>query len=139
MESDVNVQPTMTLEKMVSAPRVLPAPEVTGGSGPRLAPKSPQAPAPAQGRPAPTQPQADRGPVLPNLSAADRAAIANATGYYISANGEVTPEGMTPWTFIVQFAERRRAERGELAARPVVGQVEGAGPVNAGRQVDVAA
>jgi hypothetical protein len=46
---------------------------------------------------------------LPNLSGSDRAAIASATGFYISPTGEVTPDGMPPWSFIMQYLQRRHA------------------------------
>jgi len=44
---------------------------------------------------------------LPSLSGSDRAAIASATGFYISPTGEVTPDGMPPWSFIMQYLQRR--------------------------------
>jgi hypothetical protein len=54
---------------------------------------------------------AESAPVMPGLSASDRAAIASATGYYITASGKVTPEGMPPWGFIARYVEQRQAER----------------------------
>jgi hypothetical protein len=46
---------------------------------------------------------------MPALSGSDRAAIASATGFYISPTGEVTPDGMPPWSFIMQYLQRRHA------------------------------
>jgi hypothetical protein len=53
---------------------------------------------------------------MPGLSASDRAAIASATGFYITASGKVTPEGMPPWGFISRYVEQRQAERTEAPA-----------------------
>jgi hypothetical protein len=56
---------------------------------------------------------------LPNLSGSDRAAIASATGFYISPTGEVTPDGMPPWSFIMQYLQRRHAAApAEAPAQP---------------------
>jgi len=63
---------------------------------------------------------AESAPVMPGLSASDRAAIASATGYYITASGKVTPEGMPPWGFIARYVEQREAERApEAGTNPV--------------------
>jgi hypothetical protein len=80
------------------------------------------------------QETAEKAPVMPGLSASDRAAIATATGYYITAGGKVTPEGMPPWGFIVRYIEQREAERSGGDAR--VDPVEGAA-VTDGDHVDV--
>jgi hypothetical protein len=76
------------------------------------------------------------GPVMPGLSAGDRAAIATATGFYIAASGKVTPEGMPPWGFIVRYIEQRQSER---QADPAAGvdPIEGAAPVFESEHVDV--
>lgn len=52
----------------------------------------------------------EKAPVMPGLSASDRAAIATATGFYIHATGKVTPEGMPPWGYIVRYVEQRQTE-----------------------------
>ncbi|GAA1039388.1 hypothetical protein GCM10009557_57910 [Virgisporangium ochraceum] len=81
------------------------------------------------------QPQA---PTMPGLSTSDRQAIASATGYYITAGGKVTPEGMPPWGFIVKYVEQRQEQR---QAGPATGAgvdpVERAAPVLEGEHVDV--
>jgi hypothetical protein len=70
---------------------------------------------------------------MPGLSASDRAAIASATGFYITASGKVTPEGMPPWGYIVRYVEQRDAERTNGHADAV----ERAAPVTDGDHVDV--
>ena len=55
-------------------------------------------------------------PPMPNLSPADRAAVAAATGYYLSPTGEVVPEGNPPWPFIVQYVEERHQARLDVTA-----------------------
>jgi hypothetical protein len=56
---------------------------------------------------------------LPSLSGSDRAAIASATGFYISPTGEVTPDGMPPWSFIMQYLQRRHTPTTtEAASQP---------------------
>jgi hypothetical protein len=72
---------------------------------------------------------------MPGLSASDRAAIATATGFYITASGKVTPEGMPPWGFIVRYIEQREAERSGGDAE--IGPVESAAAVADGDHVDV--
>src|SRR3954452_2504228 len=42
-----------------------------------------------------------KAPAMPDMSSSDRAAIATSTGFYISPTGEVTPDGMPPWSFIM--------------------------------------
>ena len=72
----------------------------------------------------------------PGLSTSDRQAIASATGFYITAGGKVTPEGMPPWGFIVRYVESRQSER---QGDPKVGvdPVERSAPVIEGERVDV--
>jgi hypothetical protein len=54
--------------------------------------------------------------VLSQLTPADRAAIAGVTGYHLSPSGEITnPGGLPPWSFILAFAEGRRADRAQEA------------------------
>ena len=87
--------------------------------------------------PAPVEATEQRpGPVMPGLSASDRAAIATATGFYITAGGKVTPEGMPPWGFIVRYIEQRHSERQSDPAAGV-DPVEGTAPVIEGEHVDV--
>ena len=88
-----------------SAAPTAPAPAAANGSGP-----APAGPA-VQQRAEDVRDEAQRGPVMPGLSASDRAAIASATGFYITASGKVTPEGMPPWGFISRYVEQRQAER----------------------------
>jgi hypothetical protein len=80
------------------------------------------------------QEKGQMAPVMPGLSASDRAAIASATGYYITASGKVTPEGMPPWGFIARYIEQRHAERTGDAGGDAV---EGTAPVADGDHVDV--
>lgn len=47
---------------------------------------------------------------MPTLTTSDRAAIASATGYYLSPDGEVTPDGTPPWSFIIQYTEQRHQQ-----------------------------
>lgn len=77
---------------------------------------------------------AESAPVMPGLSASDRAAIASATGYYITASGKVTPEGMPPWGFIARYIEQRQAERTGDGGTEAV---ESTAPVGEGDHVDV--
>src|SRR4051794_21987931 len=80
--------------------------------------------------------QATKAPSMPEMSGSDRAAIAGATGFYISPGGEVTPDGMPPWSFIMATLERRHATGPTEAAAPQ----EPAGPPAAtGEGVDVLA
>jgi hypothetical protein len=51
-----------------------------------------------------------RAPAMPNLTTSDRAAIASATGYYLSPDGEITPDGTPPWSFIIQYTEQRHQQ-----------------------------
>jgi hypothetical protein len=76
--------------------------------------------------------------VAVTLTAADRAAIASATGFYISATGEVTPDGIAPWSFITQYVEQRRAQRAP-ASGPEVAPISGTGLDSSGRFFDVSA
>jgi len=48
-----------------------------------------------------------KAPAMPDMSSSDRAAIATSTGFYISPTGEVTPDGMPPWSFIMATLEKR--------------------------------
>ena len=120
MAADVTVGLTSNRGPATStAAAARPAPGVgTGGPGGR--------PRPAAALPAPVEAapnNARQAPVMPGLSASDRAAIASATGFYITASGKVTPEGMPPWGFIVRYVEQRQAER----------QADPAAGVDAGR------
>jgi hypothetical protein len=54
--------------------------------------------------------QHTRAPAMPNLTTSDRAAIASATGYYLSPDGEITPDGTPPWSFIIQYTEQRHQQ-----------------------------
>ena len=51
-----------------------------------------------------------KAPSMPDMSSSDRAAIATSTGFYISPTGEVTPDGMPPWSFIMATLEKRHAQ-----------------------------
>lgn len=82
--------------------------------------------------------EVQKAPVMPGLSTSDRQAIASATGYYITAGGKVTPEGMPPWGFIVRYVESRQSERqGDPTGG--VDVVERSAPVIEGERVDVTA
>jgi hypothetical protein len=90
----------------------------------------------AAGQPAQAAaPSPDKAPVMPGLSASDRAAIATATGFYIHATGKVTPEGMPPWGYIVRYIEQRQTENSGGDAG--VEAVKGASPAAPGDHVDV--
>ncbi len=79
--------------------------------------------------------EAQQARMMPGLSTSDRQAIASATGYYITAGGKVTPEGMPPWGFIVRYVEQRQEMR---QAAPASGDaIERAAPVLEGEHVDV--
>lgn len=78
-----------------------------------------------------------QAPQLPGLSTSDRQAIASATGYYITAGGKVTPEGMPPWGFIVRYIEQRQELRQISPSGSGVDPVERAAPVLEGEHVDV--
>jgi hypothetical protein len=129
MAADVTVGLTSHRSAGASAaPAAAPVPTAAGQAGPAAA-----------GQAAPThqveaeQPNAEKPPVMPGLSASDRAAIASATGFYITASGKVTPEGMPPWGFIVRYIEQRESERTTGHADAV----QGASPVLDGDRVDV--
>jgi len=113
-----------------AAPAPAPVPTGAGTTGP--APAGPVAP---PQRVEAVQDDAEKGPVMPGLSASDRAAIASATGFYITASGKVTPEGMPPWGFISRYVEQRQAQRAE--SDPGVDAVEGSAPAADGDHVDV--
>jgi hypothetical protein len=52
--------------------------------------------------------------VLSQLTPSDRAQIAAATGYHLSTSGEITnPGGLPPWSFILNIAEKRSADRSD--------------------------
>jgi hypothetical protein len=87
-------------------------------------------------RPVEATEQVQAAATMPGLSTSDRQAIASATGFYITAGGKVTPEGMPPWGFIVRYVEQRQEQR---MADPKVGvdPVERAAPVLEGEHVDV--
>jgi hypothetical protein len=87
-------------------------------------------------RPVEANEQVQQAPMMPGLSTSDRQAIASATGYYITAGGKVTPEGMPPWGFIVRYVEQRQEQR---IADPKGGvdPVERTAPVLEGEHVDV--
>jgi hypothetical protein len=128
MAADVTVGLTSHRSTGVSAaPAAAPAPTGAGKAGP--APAGPAQPQQVEA----VHDNAERAPVMPGLSASDRAAIASATGFYITASGKVTPEGMPPWGFIVRYVEQRDAERTTGHADAV----EGAAPVTDGDHVDV--
>ncbi len=57
-----------------------------------------------------------KAPAMPDMSSSDRAAIASSTGFYISPTGEVTPDGMPPWSFIMASLEKRHAQGTSEAA-----------------------
>ena len=79
--------------------------------------------------------ETQQAPMMPGLSTSDRQAIASATGYYITAGGKVTPEGMPPWGFIVRYVEQRQEQR---QVEPSGGDaVERTAPVLEGEHVDV--
>jgi hypothetical protein len=78
-----------------------------------------------------------QAPAMPGLSTTDRQAIASATGYYITAGGKVTPEGMPPWGFIVRYVEQRQEQRQVAPSGGGVDPVERAAPVLEGEHVDV--
>ena len=59
---------------------------------------------------------ATKAPAMPDMSSSDRAAIATSTGFYISPTGEVTPDGMPPWSFIMASLEKRHAQGTSEAA-----------------------
>ena len=77
-----------------------------------------------------------QAPMMPGLSTSDRQAIASATGYYITAGGKVTPEGMPPWGFIVRYVEQRQEQR-QVGPTGTGDAVERAAPVLEGEHVDV--
>jgi hypothetical protein len=80
-------------------------------------------------------PLPDKAPVMPGLSASDRAAIATATGFFIHATGKVTPEGMPPWGYIVRYIEQRQAENS--GGNAGVETAPGTSPAAPGDHVDV--
>jgi hypothetical protein len=55
---------------------------------------------------------------MPEMNSSDRAAIATSTGFYISPTGEVTPDGMPPWSFIMATLEKRHTGGSTEAAAP---------------------
>lgn len=59
-----------------------------------------------------------KAPAMPDMSSSDRAAIATSTGFYISPTGEVTPDGMPPWSFIMAAIEKRHAGGSSETAAP---------------------
>jgi hypothetical protein len=59
-----------------------------------------------------------KAPAMPDMSSSDRAAIATSTGFYISPTGEVTPDGMPPWSFIMATLEKRHAGGSTETAAP---------------------
>ena len=59
-----------------------------------------------------------KAPAMPDMSSSDRAAIATSTGFYISPTGEVTPDGMPPWSFIMATIEKRHAGGSTETAAP---------------------
>jgi hypothetical protein len=98
---------TQPVDVGASSSRPAPAPQPTPTP---VAPHSPAAPVASQHelvKTDETQKHRKAEANLPSLSSGDRAAIASSTGFYISPSGEVTPEGMPPWAFIMQTIERR--------------------------------
>jgi len=85
---------------------------------------------------------ATKAPAMPEMSGSDRAAIASSTGFYISPTGEVTPDGMPPWSFIMATLEKRHtsgaAEPAAPGSAPAGGSPAG-GSAAAGEGVDVLA
>ena|SRR5690242_18546306 len=82
-----------------------------------------------------------KAPAMPEMNGSDRAAIASSTGFYISPTGEVTPDGMPPWSFIMATLEKRHTTGATEPAAP--GQAAGSAPAGgsaaAGEGVDVLA
>ena len=72
-------------------------------------PKSVPAAPPEQTKTEELPKQRKAGHSMPDMSSSDRAAIASSTGFYISPTGEVTPDGMPPWSFIMQTLEKRHS------------------------------
>jgi hypothetical protein len=131
MAADVTVGSTSHRSAGASAaPPAAPVSAEADKAGPAAA-----GPAAAPQRVEAVHDNAGKGPVMPGLSASDRAAIASATGFYITAGGKVTPEGMPPWGFIVRYVEQRQAER--TNGDQGVDAVEGSAPVLDGDHVDV--
>jgi hypothetical protein len=86
-------------------PATTPSPQPASAHPSAVPTSAPKQPQPAQTEDAQKPRKAD--PSIPPLSSGDRAAIASSTGFYISPSGEVTPEGMPPWSFIMQTLEKR--------------------------------
>lgn len=86
-----------------------PVPVATGGGSPAGSPGTPAVPQQAAQQPRPEQAHKPQkaDPSLSAMSSTDRAVIASATGFFISPTGEVTPDGMPPWSFIMQTLEKR--------------------------------
>jgi hypothetical protein len=85
---------------------------------------------------------ATKAPAMPEMSGSDRAAIASSTGFYISPTGEVTPDGMPPWSFIMATIEKRHTSGTTEPTAPGSGSAAGspaAGSAAAGEGVDVLA
>jgi hypothetical protein len=73
---------------------------------------------------------------MPELSPSDRAAIASTTGFDISPTGEVTPDGMPPWSFIMSFIERRHGKSAEGATETAAATAAGATATSGGNGAD---
>ena len=65
--------------------------------------------------------------------------MASATGFYVSATGEVTPEGLPPWQFIIQYVQQRQVERIEPKTEPAVEPVGRVELADDGPHVDIMA
>ena len=126
MAADVTVG--LTSHRSTGASTPTPSAPVQATGAGTAGPQSAGPPVAAQQAEA-AQATAEKAPVMPGLSASDRAAIATATGFYITASGKVTPEGMPPWGFIVRYIEQREAERSgpDTGGGPVQGTTAAAG------------
>jgi hypothetical protein len=83
---------------------------------------------------------ATKAPAMPDMSSSDRAAIATSTGFYISPTGEVTPDGMPPWSFIMAALEKRHAQgASEPGAEATAEGAAGPKAASGGEGVDVLA
>jgi hypothetical protein len=80
---------------------------------------------------------ATKAPAMPEMNGSDRAAIASSTGFYISPTGEVTPDGMPPWSFIMATLEKRHTAGTTEPAAPA--QAAGTPSAATGEGVDVLA
>jgi hypothetical protein len=83
--------------------------------------------------------QRKAGQSMPDMSSSDRAAIAASTGFSIAPTGEVAPDGMPPWSFIMQTLEKRHTQ-GATETQPAQEAASTAGSSSSdGTGVDVLA